>query len=464
MDRWLSSGSQPALIIRNGSANTAMTLCLVAAGAVIVYRPPLAGALLVLAMGACVLAVVRVRRDAVVVAALAAAWVALPDTIPHGFTLHGKSFYFSDVLLPVAAALLWRKPPLRVTAYAAWVMFGVLLGQLRHSGFHLLVTDGRGAFYLLCAFVIGFGLFGRDGFVRMVLTGILWVSAAITVAASVGGFALFGRDEAVGGAEATRYLSFATHLALACLVVGIGTWIVERRTSWPLVVPALPIVVLSFSRNSLLAVAVGTVFALVACRAVGGALRLAAAGVVLVALALGATAIGSDLPGAQYASKQLTAYRVRVIDGLRGGNMQNDTSVQWRETESVYAHLAFPRHRVIGAGIGTDYRPPLGRTGTFQGDGRYYIHNGYWWILLKLGSVGLALFLWFVSPLVRVRGAAIPWAAGAVGLLAVNFVAPMVTDAAGAPVLGLLVGLVSAGTLSASGVSGETHIDEPQVT
>jgi O-antigen ligase len=78
-------------------------------------------------------------------------------------------------------------------------------------------------------------------------------------------------------------------------------------------------------------------------------------------------------------------------DPLREG------SLQWRVIETNYALEQIVRHPVFGIGLGKPYRPPMiteSGTNTYTGWASTYIENGYLYILVTMGLVGLLPFLW----------------------------------------------------------------------
>ena len=69
-----------------------------------------------------------------------------------------------------------------------------------------------------------------------------------------------------------------------------------------------------------------------------------------------------------------------------------------RMVENEYALKKIAGHPLFGIGYVSPYRPQI--YGPDDND-RWYIHNGYLWILLKLGIAGLIPFLWFSYVFVR---------------------------------------------------------------
>jgi O-antigen ligase len=76
-----------------------------------------------------------------------------------------------------------------------------------------------------------------------------------------------------------------------------------------------------------------------------------------------------------------------------GSKLYKSESLEGRRVESKFAIPKIAQHPLLGIGLGNAYRPQI-----FPGDNDYltkYIHNGYLWMLLYIGLVGLLPFLWF---------------------------------------------------------------------
>ena len=91
---------------------------------------------------------------------------------------------------------------------------------------------------------------------------------------------------------------------------------------------------------------------------------------------------------------------VKLI-ALRGKSLTFQQRVQnweYRLDENEYAQRKIAEHPLFGIGFASPYRPQI-----FGPDdhGQKYLHNGYFWILVKLGLVGLFPFLWFSYVFVR---------------------------------------------------------------
>jgi len=72
--------------------------------------------------------------------------------------------------------------------------------------------------------------------------------------------------------------------------------------------------------------------------------------------------------------------------------MSPDETLLWRINETKYAWEQIAENPILGIGPGTIYRPVF-----YEGDSlQSYIHNGYLWLWLKTGLIGLISFLGFI--------------------------------------------------------------------
>ena len=143
---------------------------------------------------------------------------------------------------------------------------------------------------------------------------------------------------------------------------------------------------------------------------------------------------------AQPARVERTAYLVMDRAGSLRRNPLKEASLQWRVIETRYALAQINRHPVFGIGLGNAYRPPMAS----ESDGTSfiewtskYIENGYLYIALMMGLVGLVPFLWMCAAyLLRVirhqheirddnlRAVYVGFGAAFLGMAACNIVTP----------------------------------------
>jgi O-antigen ligase len=403
---------------------------------------------------------------------------ALPVVVPYGTQIGPISVFLYEPFLYIAALYTIRRLSIGTAALRCVAVLITLVvataahGLLRGHPTIEIVGDARGLTTVCAALIVTAGVC-RSGQTSALLRTIrwsLWVSAAVTVVGSVSGLALNGRAETaalfVGGAQqatdAVRFLTAATHFSLAVLCASLALLVTRRATIrqvTPYLAPALLITFLGFSRNSLLAVGIAVIAAVLVDRSaltLAGIFRGLAATVALVAVIAGLGA--ANVPGAAWASLQAHAYFDRVIvGGLDDDVRRLDSSALSREAENRYAEAAVDRAPLVGHGLGYAYRPGYGPKDSFTATkGQYYIHNFYLWLLVKSGILGLVLWLLvIVPPIIRHALKPSPWGiatvAAALGVAAVNFVAPLPIgyDASGPMTVGIILGcLVTGGAYS----------------
>ena len=79
---------------------------------------------------------------------------------------------------------------------------------------------------------------------------------------------------------------------------------------------------------------------------------------------------------------------------------RREVSLQWRVIETRYALLQIGRHPILGIGLANRYRPPMVSESdltTFSDWTSKYVENGYLYIALMMGLVGLLPFLWLCA-------------------------------------------------------------------
>jgi O-antigen ligase len=79
--------------------------------------------------------------------------------------------------------------------------------------------------------------------------------------------------------------------------------------------------------------------------------------------------------------------------------LKQESSLQWRVIETRYALLQFSRHPILGLGLANSYRPPMESEAEtmYSGWASKYVENGYLYIAVMMGLVGLLPFLWLCT-------------------------------------------------------------------
>jgi O-antigen ligase len=85
--------------------------------------------------------------------------------------------------------------------------------------------------------------------------------------------------------------------------------------------------------------------------------------------------------------------------------LRNEGSLQWRETETRAALEQIFRHPILGIGLANSYRTPMAgeADNMYSGWAYKYVENGYLYIAVMMGLIGLLPFLWLCAAyLIRV--------------------------------------------------------------
>lgn len=447
-------------------AATVLTFCLVVAAG------PALSLGIILALAA-VLTLLRLPAVALY-ATMILAFTAFPSAVPTNFSVSSISFAAYEPTLLVATfwAVATLRPPQRKAVLRSGLLLfailalGVSVGLLSNNPLGEIVTDVRPLVWLICAVITSGLVFGSakaDRAMRLI-PWILWFSASMMVLSSATGLPLEGRSEQATlytsgtSSEATRLLTQTNFLAVAviCIVVAllIGRHAKLSVATLSYLFPAILIVTLGFSRNSILAIGVAVLFAIIASRSVKAfatAMALAAT-LVCGGLLLNAAAPSLEQTSAgQWVNVQVEGFQNRVLTGLDPTVQSRDGSTQFRETaEGVFLRPAIADSPGVGHGFGYAYKAAHGPPGSFTAErAPYYAHNYYLWLLVKTGAVGLILFVVVcifpvVRSLDRPPAKQLVLAATVAGLMAASFVAPIANGRPTSTLLGLLVGALIA--------------------
>jgi hypothetical protein len=290
------------------------------------------------------------------------------------------------------------------------------------------------------------------------MTAILWFSAGMAVISSLHAIRLAGRAESLEGAtgagQALRIVLSIQTPATAALCGLVAAAIIGRVRLGMLLAlapPALVISLLSFARNTLIAVAVAGAVAFLASFGFAAVRRTATVATV------SATIFAVTVPGSMFLlahskagdwlGDQYRAFNERVLGGVSAKALATDESTLDRLRENARLDDAIAQAPVFGHGLGYAYQLPSGNDpNAFAWTlGPTYSHLFYQWWLAKAGAVGLAVFAWFaLTPIVRALRCATPpakiSAAITAGLLAISAVWPLPEMPMDALALGLSLG------------------------
>ncbi|GAA3535813.1 hypothetical protein AFL01nite_08150 [Aeromicrobium flavum] len=409
-----------------------------------------------------------VQRSVLLVPAVVVlAFLAVPASLPSAVTLGPFSAQLHEPVL--AVAVVWAVATHRGSSYAGirigallvLLLLGAISGVLHGNGLVPLIGDLRPLMYLIGAMVVASRLVGTPVWPTVLRTVVLvlWVSATVTAAGSVAGLTVAGQIESaslsdpLAAAGATRLVTSATYLAVAALCGVIAEAVAGLHpllSRWYVVVPASAIMVLSFSRNNLLALLAAVVVAILWARSARALVYTCGAAILVATIAVtlhvGSPVIG-EVPGGAYVNRQVDGYVGRVIEGLGEKSFSSDPSVLYRtDIENPHLMRAFGDSPIAGHGFGHAYKAPMSSQNVFfQDAARYYAHNYYLWLAVKTGIVGLLLFIFaLVAPIAAAiqtsnRDALGP-AAALAGLLAISVVGPMPNNIPTSTLVGLVAG------------------------
>lgn len=404
-------------------------------------------------------------------------FATFPAFVPKQFLFAGYAVYIHEIPLFLAALYLGiTRPPNRNTdlcalGIASITIIGVFNGFWNDCDLRAIGGDSRGLLAVaMSVFIVGRIAWTPLAFVALRAVKItLWISFGLILLGLLDLVKLnvYEFDASIAaktvhrmtGVE--RILGPTTQLASAVVVIVIALWVLRpdmsRRTIGYLM-PALGILVIGYSRNAIVLLAVTLLVSTLFRRrdtAVGRghssrvlrAIWVAIGGIVafvLLGIFLNMTA---GIPGLDTLRVVYTAYSARVLQGFGDIAQQYDYSILYRQGEVVLLKSAIAGHELFGNGFGFRYRPPVG-VGFTATAGTYYAHQFYWWAIAKVGWCGLLAYMAaFLTPVAHALFApgqfALRSAAGSalVGLLVTSVVVPAPEDVSGAPVFGALLGI-----------------------
>ena len=407
-----------------------------------------------------------IKPQLMVWVALFLAFASLPENWHTGMVIGPFSIYAFHVTLILAIGYLLPIVRPRFSDYLLPGMFGLTVVFFTAVGLatgHPTDVTLREAMFLLemvGGFILALLIVGAD-YVKgsmHALAVTLWFSAGMIALSSLQGIKLAGRREnlalATGATEAVRLITATGTPAVAVLAVLIAAQIFGRvrpALLLALAPPVLIIVLLAFTRNTFICVAVAAVVAFVANLGWSPVRRTA------VLTTVSAMAFAVAVPGALFLLQhsvagawlgdQFSAFNHRVLHGMSTSALDVDSSTLARLDEDRNLNHSIAQAPMFGHGLGYAYQPPFGddSNGFTETAGTTYAHNFYLWWLCKAGAAGMAMFALFaLMPIVRgLRCPSVPAkisAAVSVGLLAVCIVAPLPESPGQAMALGMALG------------------------
>ncbi|OBH77492.1 polymerase [Mycobacterium scrofulaceum] len=410
------------------------------------------------------LVVYWVRPEAMVWVALVGAFAALPQGLHVGKVVGPAVIYL--YLLAAILAIGYLIPIVKPKFSDFWLpaLFLIVLVMSTAAGFEnghdatIVLRESLSMLEIIVGFVLAMLVVYGD-YIKWsirVTAGILWFSAGMAVVSSLHAIRLAGRAESLGavtGADQAVRIILTTQspatATLSALVAAAIIGCLRPATLLTLGPPALIISLLSFSRNTLIAMGVAAGVALLISLSVPTLRRTA------VVVAIFAAVIAVSVPGllfllhgsqaGAWLADQLTAFNERVLGGVSSSALAVDESALERVRENSLLNRSIAQAPVFGHGLGYAYQPPKGEDEFSAKFYPAYSHNFYLWWLAKAGAVGMTAFVVFaLIPLikaVRCRTAAAKVSvAVSAGLLAISVVWPLPEMPSDAFALGIALG------------------------
>lgn len=296
---------------------------------------------------------------------------------------------------------------LPVFLFAASVILGVATAVQNHGiNFKDTTPEARRLLYYLVFFAITQHIRTRPQLFRLI-HGVLLIgliAASMMLAQSVlGRSLLLVEQDALQGDQLIRFYYPAADTILITLLVMICSLGLIRDPRYKVVsILTLPVlglsILLTLTRNALVSTVICLALLVLILREdrpsrlVGGLLAVALVVAIIVSV-LGIT--GSESGVLRYSSTFLE--RISRMFSEVIFSKQENLAIRWVEVQ--YAWKQILQNPIFGIGMRVPYRPTF-----YQGDLLTdFIHNGYLWIWLKTGLLGLIPFLW-ISIRFLIRG------------------------------------------------------------
>lgn len=376
------------------------------------------------------------------------------------------------ITLALIARLIVRGRPTRISlpaglwlAFAAWMAVGAVEGHLYHNALSQDLYEAKDILYIAGAYALAAGVPVR----RYFDSGDLFKLGYLAVAcASIVDLMTIGRISINTNLPLLPLQGFgAVGSETAALTLAIGTMcFVPRLLTGPVklrhvlaLVPLLVSVVLADQRavlvNLAVLVSVILVVLLIGHRhSVVRQLHIRAGQLVLALLAIAALAIAVLVVPAAVDRQPVHVPLVSTFQSLFHSEGKAE-SAQDRLNLAVQAEKLIPQHPIIGWGLGVEF--PYYEAGSRTIVTTAYAHDIALDLLLRLGAIGLALFVfafaasivggiqvWRRHPDPMTAGLALAIVAVLAGLIATGFLEPFLDEYRLATLFGVSLGMLRA--------------------
>lgn len=257
-----------------------------------------------------------------------------------------------------------------------------VLGELRHLFYWLLAPmvmvalDSQRKLYLFVRALLVVAVMLALGQIVQSVFGISILS---------GGRLEFAETMGASSRDAIRSTTPGIYLVLFgfFLLTARYLWLVKNALfGMPLLLLFGAGILVTYGRTLWFVSALGTVYLVFLARG-RRVVQLMVFGIALTVVVTGA--IGLAKPHALDAIvERLSSYQAEISSGQ---------SLGWRFEENQYALTYIRANPLMGVGLGGAYKPGL-RPEIFEGEHRY-IHNGYLYLMLKLGVLSILFLAWF---------------------------------------------------------------------
>lgn len=384
------------------------------------------------------------------------------------------NLFFADVALFVVLAAMFVTRNV-LTEVLVLSIIGLLYASVNFSteqglgGLQWVVRDTRPFFYFIAGVAISSYLFVRPHVVVPLLRTVIAVVGIVAVLAAVSqvldtplvgssdNFIYFGGGSVDLSSRRVQTATTAAGLFLLCLITagfirGVRMGRLGRYWLIAAVIGSVTLTILSYSRNSVAAILVALVFALLFPGSISMAERLVRSLRLVISALAGVMAfvLIAGLLGGVFADV-VTAFEGRVVHGIGTSAVSTDPSVLWRVDETRLAVQAIEKNP-LGTGFGQFYRANQPNEPFRGNEGRLYIHNFFLLWPVKLGLIVgvLALSALAVGMIgifyprrrcrPEIRELLVISGCALLGLGAANFVAPFFASREFAVFFGLVIG------------------------
>lgn len=318
------------------------------------------------------------------------------------------AFVFASLGFYRSRAIKRNYLPLAVLVFGALIALNIARGVALY-GTNAAFADGRGLVYLMGGIALIGGLSNAEAW-RVVgrSLAVVLVAAALAVAELTFGGVVADRVDATGSDDGLRILLVTTNLAYLVLVGGTLAIILKAHLDFPqkyvtsLVVASAFLTLVGASRRFLLIALAAVVIIALLRRHLKLKVAKSLVSMGIVAL-FAAMSIWLGVPTRLLGENNPITTSIATFTGVVGEKLEDSDQAgdEWRARENQLAQEYTKDRWLVGGGLGASYRPRQALS-PFEDEsaGQRYVHNYYYWLLVKMGLIGVIAFGWvFVTAL-----------------------------------------------------------------